>query len=140
MTTGWGTRRWAAPRTAYEAAGRAAAGEAAPRGIPAAQQPDVIIALGAQVRSVLRTAALLGPVTEPDPAAWEQQVPCAPVRQLAAMALAGRTVRVPAALCGPCTAAALGLMAAALVSAMTAAGTPADQVPGMLAWLASAAL
>lgn len=138
MTTGRGSRRtaaWEAPRRAWVLARDTAAGcgPAAMKDIPPHERAEVIIALGAQVVSFLREAAL----PAPDPVRWEIDVPCARVRQLAAAAMAGRTVRVPAQMCGACTLAALSRLTGLLLEAMSAAGH--RDLVATLDWLASRA-
>ena len=141
MTTGWGASRWEAPGTAWALARDTAAGRgpAAVKDIPAAGRADVLIALGAQVRSFLSDAALHGTVTQPDPLEWTGDVPHTDVRRLAAAALSGERVRVPLRLCGACTAGAVGKMAAVLLDVMTDAGVPRQQLPSVLDWLAARA-
>jgi hypothetical protein len=142
VTTGWGNGHWDAPREAWVLARDTAAGRgpAAVKDIPAEARPDVIIALGAQVRSFLADAARHGVTGTPDPLQWTGDVPHARVRQLAADAVRGGSgVRVPARLCGACTAAVLGRLAGALLDVMTDAGVPPRDLPGLLDWLASRA-
>lgn len=141
MTTGWGQGHWPAPRTAWLLARDTVmgCGPASMKDIPPPRRPDVIIALGAQVRSFAREAALLAPFALPDPARdWEGDVPCGRPRQLAAAALAGTNrTRVPADPCAACTQAALTKMTALLLDAMTAAGY--QNLAAVLDWLASRA-
>jgi hypothetical protein len=108
--------------------------------IPGEARPDVIIALGAQVRSFLADAARHGVTGQPDPLSWDSDVPHERVRQLAADALRGEfAVSVPVRLCGACTAAALGKMAETLLDVMTDAGVPPASLRALLDWLASRA-
>jgi hypothetical protein len=141
MTTGWGTDCWQAPRAAWALARDTAAeqGPAAAKDIPVPARPDVIVALGAQVRSFLEQAALQEITWVPDTGEWAHDVPCDRVRRLAADSLSGKTVRVPGKLCSACTLAALALMARALLDAMTAAGIPPDRLVPLLDWLAARA-
>src|SRR5581483_9238521 len=114
-------------------------GPAAVKDIPPDRRADVIVAMGAQVRSFLCDAALHGVTWEPQPMAWHSDVPHVPVRELAAGALSGAPVRIPARLCATCTGAVLGKMADSLLDVMTAAGVPRRQLPAMLDWLAARA-
>lgn len=140
MTTGWGADRWEAPGAAWALARDTAAGrQRAARDIPAAARPQVLIALGAQVRSFLSDAAMRGVTWQPEPRAWARDVPHAAVRELAAASLSGGPVRVPVRPCGPCTAAALCKMADALLDVMTAAGVPSWALQDTLEWLAARA-
>lgn len=139
MTTGWGAGSWNAPRLAWALARDTAAGRgpAAVKEIPAESRPDVIIALGAQVRSFLADAALHGVTGRPDPMTWRGDVPHVQVRRLAADALRGElAVRVPRGLCGACTAAAAAKMADTLLDVMTDAGVPPRSLRTLLDWLA----
>jgi hypothetical protein len=133
---------WDAPRAAWALARDTAGGQgsAAVKDIPGEARPDVIIALGAQLRSFLADAARRGVTGQPDPMAWAADVPHARLRQLASDALRGeRSVRVPARLCVACTAAMLGKMTGALLDVMSDAGVPRRDLQAMLGRLASRA-
>ena len=140
MTTGWGDR-WGAPRAAWELARETASGRgaAALKEIPDPSRPLVMIALGAQIRSFLTDAAMHGVTWQPPAEAWEHDVPCPSVRQLAMAALSDRPVRMPAKLCHPCTAAMLREMTEELLTVMTDAGVPAAGLTWTLDFLVARA-
>lgn len=141
MTTGWGADHLESPRIAWALARDTAAGRgpAAVKEIPPASRPEVIVVMGAQVRSFLVDAAMRGLVTVPDPLDWTGDVPHVDVRRLAAAALKGRQVSVPPKLCPGCTAGALVKMAETLLDVMTDAGVPRRDLASTLDWLAARA-
>lgn len=142
MTTNWGAGdRWEAPAAAYRLAAQIAAGRgpAAIGAIAPQARAGVIVALAAQVRCFAADAALRGASCMPDPWSWKEHVPCAEVRDLAAGALAGEEVVIPAHPCTGCCAAMLGALARELLAVMTAAGAPPGELSALLDWLAARA-
>lgn len=142
MTTAWGaTEHWAAPAIALGLARDTAAGRgpAAVKEISPQARAGVIIALAAQVRMFAADAARHGVTSLPDPQAWQRDVPCTEVRDLAAGAMAGDELRIPARPCAACCAAMLERLARELLAAMTAAGAPPGELCALLDWLAARA-